>query len=170
VLHVARQGSTYLRYVSRAFIDPLNVRLAEATTHETRQALVRTTQRILVVVPLVVTLLSPLIMWAVGGDQYASEWPLLALLCVSYAFYGLSEVQLAIIAMLGHGREPVRMDALAGVLGLVATGVCTTLLGNEGMAFGQLASFLALYLGGMALAKTVWRAAHAEPADATPPA
>ena len=170
VLHVARQGSTYLRYVSRAFIDPLNERLAEASTRETRIALIRTTQRILVVLPLLVTLFSPLIMWAVGGDQYADEWPLLALLCVSYVFYGLSEVQLAIIAMLGHGREPVRMDALAGVLGLVATGFCATLLGNEGMAFGQLASFLALYLGGIALAKTVWRAAHRDSSDAVPPA
>lgn len=170
VLHVARQGSTYLRYVARAFVDPLNVRLAEATDRETRLALVRTTQRVLAVVPLIVMLFSPLIMRAIGGPQYADDWPLLTLLCASYVFYGLSEVQLAIIAMLGHGKEPVRMDALAGVLGLVATGVCVTYLGDLGMAFGQLVSYLALYLGGLALAKAVWSAAHSESASTSPSA
>lgn len=156
LLHVARQASTYLRYIARAFVDPLTVRLAEAGDAEHRRKLVRTAQRVLFVVPLVVMLAAPLLMRAVGGEAYADGWPLLALLTASYVFYGLSEVQLAIVSMMGTGRESVRMDAISGVVGLVATAACVSFLGDLGMAFGQLTSFFVLYLGGRAIARQVW--------------
>lgn len=156
VFHVARQGSTYLRYVVRAFADPLMRRLASEQDPGRRHAHVRTARIFCVLVPLLMAGASPWLMQALGGEAYAASWPVLAVLAASYVFYGLSEIQLAVITMLGHGRESVRQDVWSAVIGVAATAVLVVLFGDDGMAWGQLVAFLVLYLAGRALTRHIW--------------
>lgn len=157
VQHVARQASTYLKHVARAFVDPLTVRLRDNTDLAERRKHVRLASAFAAGIPLLATLVSPWAMRLLGGEQYADSWPLLALMCASFIFYGLAEVQLAIVLMLGDGNEPVTMDVISGLFGLAMTFIGIKYAGELGMAFGQVFSYLGLYVGGRALAAQVWR-------------
>ncbi len=154
-LHVARQASTYLRYVARAFTDPFSASLAAAPTLHRHQ---RTTAAFVVGIPLVVAALSPWVIELVGGERYKDDWPILLVLCLSYAFYGLSELQLGIITMLGQKDERAGGDAIAGVLGLLATATLVACFGEIGAPFGQLAAFTFLYLGARRRARRICQA------------
>ncbi len=145
--HIARQSAQQLKFVVRVFADPLTVRLAADPDLEHHQRDRRIYYAAVIVVPMLMALLSPWLIQVIGGSEYADAWVLMAVLSISYIFYGLSEYQLAVIAMLG-GDEPVWRDALAGMVGLAATVGMITWIGEAGAPSGQLVNFLLLYLSG----------------------
>lgn len=145
--HVARQSVQPLRFVVRVLADPLMVRLAADPDLEHHQHDRRIYYAAVILVPLLLALMSPWLIQVIGGAAYAGAWGLMAALALSYIFYGLSEYQLAVIAMLG-GDEPVGRDALAGFVGIAATVGMIAWIGEAGAPSGQLASFMLLYLGG----------------------
>ena len=146
--HLARQLAQPLRYVVRGLADPLMVRLAadKDLDHHARDR--RVYHAIAILLPLLVAALSPWLMRAVYGPEYAAAWPIMAVLAVSYIFYGLSEYHLAVVVMLGDGEEPVRLEAIAGLVGIVTSMGMIVVAGEFGAPSGQVIHLAMLYLGG----------------------
>ena len=155
--HIARQGSSYLKHVIRAFADPLTVRLSEEHTETHRKKLTRTYLFYTVGIPLVAAAFGPWLIQLIGGEKFADNWFILVILCLSYVFYGFSELQLSFLTILGKGDESTRMDAIAGLSGVVATFVLITLYGEYGMAWGQLIAYSVLWLGGRRITRNLLR-------------
>lgn len=146
--HVARQGAQQLKYVVRVLADPLTARLAADPDMEHHRRDRRIYHAVVILVPLLVALLSPWLIRVIGGPAYADSWGIMAVLAVSFVFYGLSEYQLAVVTMLGGGDEPVWGEALAGIVGIAATVGMILWVGETGAPSGQVVNFVLLYLGG----------------------
>ncbi|MEZ4820262.1 MAG: hypothetical protein R3A45_10345 [Bdellovibrionota bacterium] len=147
--HVARTGSSYLKYLIRAFADPLLLRFSESPNPVLRKKLSRSYYLTTISLPLLTALAGPGIMWLLGGAAYMDSWFVLVILCISYIFYALSELQLAIITILGKGDESALLDVLAGTAGVLATFILIYNFQEYGMPWGQLIAFALLWLGGI---------------------
>lgn len=146
--HVARQGTQFLRFIVRGLADPLTVRLAADRGGAHRDRDRRIYQSVVLVLPALVALASPWLIKLIGGDGFADAWGLMAVLAISYIFYGLAEYQLAVIVMLGSGDEPIGIEAVAGLIGVAGTIGMIAAIGELGAPTGQLAQFALLYFGG----------------------
>ncbi|MDT8368781.1 MAG: hypothetical protein RQ745_06210 [Longimicrobiales bacterium] len=160
--HVARQGTQFLRYVVRSLADPVTQRLAAADWPHGHRRDHRVYHTIVIAVPLAVAAASPWLIRALGGAAYADSWDLMAALAVSFIFYGLSEYQLSVLAILGDGSEPVHIEAVSGVVGLVATAAMIAWMGEIGAAAGRIVQFLLLYLGGRVVTRRLLAGARAQ--------
>lgn len=164
-LHVARNASSYLQHVSRAFTDPFTMHLARPESARDRDRNLRATLAFTAGVPLLVTLVSPWAMQIFGGPRYADAWPVLAVLCASYVFYGLAQTELAILTMLGSGADNLHMDLVAALIGLGVTALACTLIGPNGMGLGQLVTFFVTYVAARPHARSLWKQEHARIAE-----
>lgn len=151
--HVARQGTQFLRFIVRGLADPLTVRLAadQEGTHHNRDR--RIYRAVVIALPALVALASPWLIQVIGGAAFADSWGIMAVLALSYIFYGLAEYQLSVIVMRGDGGEPVGIEAVAGLIGLAGTIAMIAAMGEIGAPSGQLIHFMILYFGGRVIVR-----------------
>lgn len=145
---LAKQASSVLKNYFSAFTDPLVVRLARTGDVKERQSYVRTFLTFTLPAPVLMLLLSPWIMAGLGGDKYAAHWPILAVLSVAYFFQPLSALQFAILSVFGRGKDFLFRDIAGGLGGIAATIGLILAIGEYGIAWGQLVSYVILYLVG----------------------
>jgi O-antigen/teichoic acid export membrane protein len=162
---LAKKCSGFLKNYVQAFSDPLLIKLSKSRDLEHRHAFVRTFLWFTVPLPIVLTMLSPWIMEAVGGAKYADSWYILAVLYGSYIFYALSQLQLTVISIFGKPTEFLLRDAVGGVVGLGSTLGMILWLQEYGIAWGQLVSYAVLFAVGYRLSK---RYVHAGAPSAGP--
>lgn len=144
--HLARQIAVTLKVLVRAFVDPFTVRLANSLSV---QEIVRDRRRILLLsaaLPVAMALLSPYLIVAVGGDSFSVEAPLLALLSLSYLFYGASEFNLAVLNIRGRGKLRASHELATAAIGIATTYTMASLLGIMGVPAGQFTAFFLLWL------------------------
>ena len=145
---LAKKCSGFLKNYVQAFSDPLMIKLSKSRNLGNRKEFVKTFLVFTVPVPLVLALFSPWIMKIVGGAKYAESWYILAILYVSYVFYALSQLQMTVISIFGKPTEFLARDAAGGVVGLLSTFGMILLFQEYGIAWGQLISYLVLYVVG----------------------
>jgi len=146
--HVARQGTTYLRSYIQAFSDSFAVKIASRPFVVRRRRERRIYFGWTVTLPLLVAVASPWLMPLLGGEGYREAWFLMAVLASSFAWAALADYQLAVLTILGDGRDPVKLEALAGVTGITATAVLILSFGEYGIPWGQWVLFGMLWLVG----------------------
>lgn len=160
---LAKQASSVLKNYSSAFTDPLVVRLARTRDIKERQSYVKTYLTFTLPAPLLMLLLSPWVMAALGGDKYAAHWPILAVLCVAHFFQPLSALQFTILSVFGRGKDFLFRDVAGGVGGLAATTILILMIGEYGIAWGQLVSYVILYLVGRKFANQLIKSQQRPP-------
>lgn len=153
--HVARTGASYLKHIIRAFADPITLRFSESPNPLLRKKLIRSYYLTTISLPLLTAFAGPGIMWLLGGDAYMDSWFVLVVLSISYVFYALSELQLAIITIFGKGDETPMRDVLAGIAGVLATFILIYNFQEYGMPWGQLIAFALYWLGGIRITREV---------------
>jgi O-antigen/teichoic acid export membrane protein len=151
--NLAKRLSKYLKVYSEAFSNPLTIKLARTKDLIMRKKHVRTFLFFTVPLPIALSLLSPWIMLLAGGDKYAGSWPILAVLYVSYVFYGYSNLQMSVVTIFGKATEVLYRDAIGSIVGFTATLILILIFGQYGLAWGQLIAYFTLFAAGYHISK-----------------
>ncbi|KAB2877966.1 oligosaccharide flippase family protein [bacterium] len=151
--NLAKRLSKYLKFYSDAFSNPLTIKLARTKDLMMRKKHVRTFLFFTVPLPIALSLLSPWIMQLAGGDKYADSWPILAVLYLSYVFYGYSNLQMSVVTIFGKATEVLYRDAIGSIVGFTATLILILLFGQYGLAWGQLIAYFTLFIAGYHISK-----------------
>ena len=160
--NLAKKTSKYLKRYIDAFAHPFIVKLSKTRDLGIRSEFMITFLKFTIPPPLILCVLSPWIMPLIGGDKYAGSWPILAIFYFSYVFYALSTMQLCVITIFGDNKDSLYADVTAGIIGFAATFFLILSLGETGLAWGQVISFLTLYLAGRIMSRRF----KADPKDA----
>lgn len=160
--NLAKRVSKDLKFYVEAFTNPLSIRLSKTRDLQVRHKNVRTFLFFTMPVPIVLALLSPWIMRIAGGEKYADNWPILAILYLSYIFYALSSLQFTVVTILGKHSDSLYRDAIGGTVGLIATLLLILIFAEYGLAWGQLIAYAALYIAGYHISKKYM---HLSPED-----
>ncbi len=150
---VAKKLSGFLRNYVQAFADPLLIKLSKSRDLKDRKKYIRTFLLFTVPLPVGLTSLSPWIMKYLGGPKYEDAWLMLAVIYVSYIFYSLSSLQFVVVSVFGKPTETLYRDMIGGIVGLVGTLVCILLFAEYGIAWGQLISYVVMYIIGWRIAQ-----------------
>jgi O-antigen/teichoic acid export membrane protein len=146
--NLAKRFSKYMKTYIEAFSEPLSVRLSRTRDITVRNRYRNTFYKFTIPVPLVLAILSPWIMKYGGGEKYAAYWPMLSTLFVSYAISALSIFQFTVVTILGQPQEALKRDVIGSIAGLSATFLLIWFYGEYGLAWGQVITYLTLYIIG----------------------
>ncbi|MCK6543181.1 oligosaccharide flippase family protein [bacterium] len=146
--NLAKRFSKYMKAYLEAFSDPLSVRLSRTRDISVRQQYQKTFYMFTIPVPLILAILSPWIMKYGGGEKYADYWPILSILFVSYSISALSIFQFTVVTILGQPQEALKRDVIGSITGLSATFALIWFYGEYGLAWGQVITYLTLYITG----------------------
>lgn len=150
---LAKRCSIWLKNYTQAFSDPLMIKMSKSRDVKHRTSYTRTFLLFTIPLPILLAILSPWIMEWVGREKYADSWYILAVLYLSYVFYALSQLQLTVITVFGKPMEFLLRDAIGGVVGLISTVIMILLFSEYGIAWGQLFSYVVLYIIGYRLSR-----------------
>lgn len=151
--NLAKKTSKYLKRYIDAFASPFIVKLSKMRDLSIRNEFMYTFLKFTIPPPLIFAILSPWIMPLIGGAKYAASWPILAIFYFSYAFYALSTMQLCVITIFGENKDSLYADVIAGAIGFISTLLLIISFGEAGLAWGQVISFLTLYLAGVIMSR-----------------
>jgi O-antigen/teichoic acid export membrane protein len=150
---LAKRCSGFLKNYTQAFSDPLMIKMSKSRDIKHRRDYGKTFLLFTVPIPLILVFASPWIMEWVGGKKYAESWPILMILYASYVFYAVSQLQLTVLTVFGKPMEFLLRDTVAGVIGLVSTFGLILVFQENGIAWGQLISYITLSIIGYRLSK-----------------
>lgn len=150
---LAKKTSNILKTYIEAFGNPMMIKLSSTGDLNIRRRYVRTFLLFTIPPPVLLMAISPWIMAWVGGEKYAPHWMILAVLSGSYVLFALKSLHTSVVAMLGKNWESFWATAIAGTGGLVSTFILILWIGEYGMAWGQVITFLLFYLVSRRLSK-----------------
>jgi O-antigen/teichoic acid export membrane protein len=151
--NLAKKISKYIKFYIEAFMNPLSIQISKTRDVQTRSKHVRTFLLITIPPPILLALLSPWIMKIAGGPKYADNWFILAILYISYVFYALSSLQFSVVTILGKHTDALYRDAIGSTIGFVSTLILILIFKENGLAWGQLISYIAFYIAGYQISK-----------------
>lgn len=146
--NLAKRFTKYLKVYIEAFSNPLTVRLNTTSDFSKKRKYIRTYLWFTILPCVLSVVLSPWLMKYLGGPKYANQWPIMAILCFSWIFYAISAMQLSVITLYGGHKDILYVDVMGGSIGLLASFLFIITLGEMGLAWGQVVSFVAISILG----------------------
>jgi len=154
--NVAKRTAKFMKPYIEAFMNPFMIKLSKTRDLELSRSYQKTFLLFTLPLPIVMCVLSPWIMQIFGG-KYSGNWTILAIFYFSWTFYALSSMQLSIVTIFGKNKESLYADGLAGIIGFIATFILIMLFGEAGLAWGQVVSFLTLYIAGLVMSRKYYQ-------------
>lgn len=160
---VARRFTKLIIIITEAIQIPMSMRMAairndpDAVQAAFFRKATRYTTLIIIPLSLMVAAASPWIMHIYGGEQYIQNWPALAILALAQAGYGIYTIYGSLIFARLEPLASLRLDGVAGGINFFLAPVLIFVLGQYGVAWGQLLGFTV----GMLVAVLLLRAAPA---------
>jgi len=146
--NIARRFAKMLAVMIDAFLRPITIRMASLRNEEDEvqglffRKATRYTTLLFFPLSLLIAAASPWIMFVFGGVKYASNWPLLALLALIQGVYSLYIVFGSGVFARLMPWSIMLMDGITGGVNFLLAPVLITLLGKNGVAWGQLLGFI----------------------------
>lgn len=151
--NLAKKLSKYLKFYTEAFENPLSIKLARSQDIALRNRYRKTFLLFTIPLPIIMALISPWLMRYAGGEKYADNWPILAILCLSYIFYALASLQFSIISIFGKHTDSLYRDIIGSLTGFFSTLILILIFAEYGLAWGQLIAYATLYMAGYQISK-----------------
>lgn len=145
--NIARRFAKLIAMLIDSFQRPVTIRLAslrhdsDAVQSAFFRKATRYTTLIFLSLAAFIAAGSPWIMWVYGGEKYTSNWPLLAILAITQGIYSLYNVFSGTVFARLQPTSIMLADGITGGANFILAPVLISLLGKNGVAWGQMLGF-----------------------------